>query len=127
MDKNPQLSDAQLDIMRIIWQNGGSIMFAELSEALNNQGKIWKTNTVLTFLARLAERGMVEVRKHGRLNEYVALLSEGEYLSAQTRSFVEHVYGGNAKHLVSALLGQNYLSGDDYEELKRFWNGGKGI
>lgn len=123
MEKNTRLSGAQLEIMRLIWQKGGSVMFSELSAELERRRKSWKTNTVLTFLARLAERGMVVVKKQGRLNEYVALISEEEYLAQQTRSFIDEVYGGSAKHLVSALM-EEYLSGDDYAELKAYWEGG---
>lgn len=122
MEKNT-LSGAQLEIMQIIWKNGGSIMFSELSGELDRREKNWKTNTILTFLSRLAERGMLTVKKQGRLNEYVAVMSESQYLAEQTRSFIDNVYGGSAKHLVSALLGQDYLSGNDYAELKAFWEG----
>lgn len=122
MEKNA-LSGAQLEIMQIIWKNGGSIMFSELSGELDRREKHWKTNTILTFLSRLAERGMLTVKKQGRLNEYVAVMSESQYLAEQTRSFIDNVYGGSAKHLVSALLGQDYLSGNDYAELKAFWEG----
>lgn len=122
MEKNA-LSGAQLEIMQIIWKNGGSIMFSELSGELDRREKNWKTNTILTFLSRLAERGILTVKKQGRLNEYVAVMSESQYLAEQTRSFIDNVYGGSAKHLVSALLGQDYLSGNDYAELKAFWEG----
>lgn len=123
MEKGTRLSGAQLEIMRLIWEQGGSVMFSELSAELERQRKNWKTNTVLTFLARLTERGMVAVRKKGRLNEYVALVSEEEYLAEQTRSFINDVYGGSAKHLVSTLL-EDYLSTDDYTDLKAYWEGG---
>lgn len=124
MEKNA-LSGAQLEIMQIIWKNGGSMMFSELSGELDRRGKSWKTNTVLTFLSRLTERGMLTVKKQGRLNQYVARVSESQYLEEQTRSFIDTVYGGSARHLVSALLGQDYLSGSDYAELKAFWEGEK--
>lgn len=125
MEKNLQLSEAQLEIMQIIWRSGGAVMFSELAAELDRRRKSWKTNTILTFLSRLAERGMLAVRKQGRLNEYVALVSENEYLEAQTKSFINSVYGGSAKHLVTALLQQDYLSSDDYQELKAFWKEGK--
>lgn len=124
--KGMQLPEAQLEIMKIIWANGGSIMFSQLAAELQNRQSSWKTNTVLTFLARLVDKKMLKVRKQGRLNEYIALVSEQAYMEEETRSFINKVYGGKAKNLVTALLKKDYLTDKDYEELEVFWNGGKG-
>lgn len=124
MDKETMLPEAQLEVMQVIWEKGGTVMFADLSEALNSKGKNWKPNTVLTLLARLADRGMLAVRKCGRLNEYAACVSREEYQQAQARSFVDHVFGGDAKHLISALVSQDYLTEQDYSELQEFWERG---
>ena len=121
-----QLSDAELELMRVIWSRGGRARFAQAMEALEGQGKDWKANTVLTFLSRLVEKEMLAVEKNGRLNVYVALLREEDYADQQTRSFLDKVYGGNAGRLVSSLLKQDCLTAEDLDELKAFWKkGGK--
>ncbi len=120
-----QISDSELEIMRIIWLNKGSVLFADIITKINEQDKPWKTNTVLTFLSRLVEKEMLMIKKRGRLNEYIALVSESEYMAEQTRSFLDKIYSGNAKTLVSSLLQQDYLTSDDFAELNKFWNGGE--
>lgn len=117
------LPDAQLEIMQMIWSHNGEMMFSELWDVLSTREKSWKTNTVLTFLARLTERGMLRVTKQGRLNRYTALVTEPQYLEAQTKSFVDKVCGGDVKHLLTALLKQDYLTEDDCKELEEYWNG----
>ncbi len=121
-----QLSDSELELMRVVWGRGGRARFAQVMEALAAQGKDWKANTVLTFLSRLVEKEMLAVEKNGRLNVYVALLREEDYADQQTRSFLDRVYGGNAGRLVSSLLKQDCLTAEDLDELKAFWEkGGK--
>lgn len=121
-----QLSDSELELMRVVWSRGGRARFAQVMEALVGQGKDWKANTVLTFLSRLVEKEMLAVEKNGRLNVYVALLREEDYADQQTRSFLDKVYGGNAGRLVSSLLKQDCLTAEDLDELKAFWEkGGK--
>ena len=121
-----QLSDSELELMRVVWSRGGRARFAQAMEALAAQGKDWKANTVLTFLSRLVEKEMLAVEKNGRLNVYVALLREEDYADQQTRSFLDRVYGGNAGRLVSSLLKQDCLTAEDLDELKAFWEkGGK--
>ena len=121
MEQELQLPDAQLELMQLVWSRGGDIMFSELWQLLCAQNKGWKTNTVLTLLTRLAQRGMLEIRKQGRLNRYVALVTREQYLDAQAKSFVDKVFCGDARHLVSALFQQNMLSQADYAELVAFW------
>jgi predicted transcriptional regulator len=70
---------------------------------------------------------MLGIKKRGRLNEYISLYSESEYMAAQTKTFLDKVYRGNARNLVSSLLEQDCLTSDDFEELKKFWNGGETV
>lgn len=121
MDHGHPVSESELEIMRILWQQEGPMMLAPLMEALKAQGRHWKPNTVLTFLSRLVDKGMLRVEKVGRLNQYAPLITESAYLASLTRSFVMDVYGGDAKGLVATLLAQTQFSGKDLEELRAYW------
>lgn len=127
MDKIQAISDSEKEIMNIIWENGGSILLTSLLEILDTKNRNWKRTTVQTFLTRLIEKNILTYRKNGRNSEYIALLSEDEYMVEQTKLFLHKVYNGNVKNLVSTLLQQGSLTSDDFEELKKFWNGGKNI
>ncbi len=124
MEKFQAMSDSEIEIMQIIWANKGSILFAELLNELESKQKNWKPNTVLTFLARLSDKGILTTEKKGRLNVYISLVSENDYLEAQAKTFLDKVYGGNVKGLISALLKSDGLSSQDFDELKTFWNEG---
>lgn len=124
MERDTPLPDAQLEVMQVIWDKGSRAMFGEISEELADRGKEWKPNTVLTLLARLADGGMVSVCKRGRLNEYAARVTREEYQQMQARILVDRVFGGDTRHLISALVKQEYLTEEDYEELKEFWEKG---
>lgn len=124
MKQNQPMSDSERELMKIIWESGGSIFIAELLEKVEARNKDWKRSTVLTFLTRLTEKGFIKTEKHGRMNKYIATLLESEYMAEQTTTFLHKVYGGNAKDLVSTLLKQDHLTSKDFEELKRFWENG---
>lgn len=122
-----QISESELILMKIIWKNGGVALYSRIMEELENDhsdGKRdipWKTNTVLTLLSRLVEKKFLKVRKIGRRNEYVAVVTEGEYQATQTHSFLDRVYGGNVRNLVSTLLWQDILSAQELKEIEEFW------
>ena len=116
-----QISESELVLMKIIWRNGGAALYSGIMEELENEENEWKNNTVLTLLSRLTEKKFLKVKKIGRRNEYVAAVTEQEYQTMQTHSFLDRVYGGNVKNLVSTLLRQDILSADELKEIESFW------
>lgn len=121
-----RISEYELELMKIIWTNGGTAVYAQIVKALEDKGTPWTKNTIITLLSRLAEKGFLERSKIGlHRNQYTAILSEAEYQSDQTENFLEKVYEGNAKGLVSTLIQKDLLSCEDYESLRRHWENSK--
>lgn len=116
-----QISESELVLMKIIWGNGGAAVYSHIMEELEKSNNEWKNNTVLTLLSRLAEKKFLKVRKIGRRNEYIAAVTEAEYQAMQTHSFLDRVFSGNVKNLVSTLLQQDILSAEELEEIELFW------
>ena len=121
----PQISDSELELMKIVWAAGGTALYAQIMAALTEAGCSWQKNTVITLLSRLVEKGFLTVRKLGRRNEYTAAVSQADYQAAQTQLLVNKLYAGSAKGLVAALIQRESLSAGDLEELKRFWEQGE--
>ena len=121
----PTVSDSELEILRLIWANGGQMMFSEITESLHEKGYQWKNNTIQTFLARLTEKDILKVRKHGRRNEYITLLTEQEYLEQETKNFVGKVYEGEVKGLIATLVENDLISDDEINELRDYWEKSK--
>ncbi len=116
-----QISESELVLMKIIWKQGGSALYSIIMEELEKDKNEWKNNTVLTLLSRLVDKKFLKVKKIGRRNEYIAVVTEAEYQTMQTHSFLDKVYGGNVKNLVSTLLRQDILSTDELKEIETFW------
>ncbi|MCC2816521.1 BlaI/MecI/CopY family transcriptional regulator [Lachnoclostridium pacaense] len=119
-----QVSDAELELMRIIWAKGGRVLYAQIMDELAAAGSRWQKNTVITLLSRLVEKGLLKTNKIGRRNEYAALVTEADYQALQTEKLIKKFYEGNAKGLVSTLIQRDMLTAEDYEELRQFWEEG---
>ena len=120
-NKVQQISESELILMKIIWKNGGTALYSFVMDELEKDKNEWKKNTVLTLLSRLIEKKYLKTKKIGRRNEYVALVTEQEYQAMQTHSFLDKIYEGNVKNLVSTLLQQDILSADELKEIENFW------
>lgn len=121
----PSVSDSELELMKIIWSAGGRALYAAIMERLSETGNHWQKNTVITLLSRLVEKGLLKTNKIGRRNEYTALVSQADYQAAQTRTFLNKFYEGDARDLVSTLIRREMLSEEEYKELRYFWETGQ--
>lgn len=121
-----QISDAELEIMKIIWGNPAeTTLFSYIMEALAKRGKPCQKNTLIVLLSRLVNKGFLSAEKIGRRNEYTTLVSEEQYQTAQTRHFLNKIYEGSAKGLVSNLIAGDMLTDAEYEELKKLLENGR--
>ena len=122
----PQLSDTELEIMKIVWGNPEKItLFTYIMDGLAARGKPCQKNTLIVLLSRLMNKGFLSAKKIGSRNEYTTLISEEEYRTAQTKNFLDKIYEGSAKGLVSNLIMGDLLADEEYEELKRLLGKGK--
>ena len=121
-----QISDAELEIMKIVWANPAEVtLFPYIMDGLAAKGKPCQKNTLIVLLSRLMNKGFLSAKKVGRRNEYTTLVSEAEYQTAQTKNFLDKIYEGSAKGLVSTLVSGDLLTDEEYEELKRLLEKGK--
>ncbi|MDE6912376.1 MAG: BlaI/MecI/CopY family transcriptional regulator, partial [Lachnospiraceae bacterium] len=70
-------------------------------------------------------KGYLSAKKIGRRNEYTALISESQYQTEQTKTFLGRIYEGNAKGLVSNLISGDLLTDEEYEDLKKMLEKGR--
>ena len=121
-----QLSDAELEIMKIVWGNPDEVtMFPYIMDGLAARGKPCQKNTLIVLLSRLMNKGFLNAKKIGRRNEYTTLMSDTEYQTAQTKSFLDKIYEGNVKGLVSNLISGDLLTDGEYAELKKILERGR--
>ena len=119
--KMQQISDYELELMKIIWGKDGTALYVDIAKALEDKGTPWTKNTIITLSSRLVDKGFLKTNKIGRRNKYTAIISEPEYQAAQTKNFLEKIYEGDVKGLITTLLQKDMLSSEDYEDLKQHW------
>lgn len=103
----------------VLWKGGGTMTSAEIQEKLKNR-KGWKLTSVLTFLARLAEKGFVSVSREGRINRYTPLVSQRDYRKGESRSILKKLYGNSLTAFVAALYDGAPIEKKELEDLRRY-------
>ena len=86
-----RLPDTELEVMKALWTTGPDTPRALLEERLASFG--WAANTINTYLARLAEKGFVAVRREGKSNLYTPLVGRDEYQAFDSRAVLDRQIG----------------------------------
>jgi len=115
----PRLPDAELEIMKVIWESDGEITSAYVSQKLEGK-KTWAVTTVLNFLARLVDRGFLTVHKNGKTNIYTSIIPQDDYLKNESKSFLERLHNNSLKRLVAALYDGKAVTKKDLRELRSY-------
>ena len=113
-----ELSQAEREIMEVIWERGTAVTAGELLAVFARRA--WKAQTMSTFLSRLADKGMLRGERQGRCTRYRPALSREEYRRRRARHVVDDLYGGSLSAFLSALSGGQGLDRDEVEAL-RIW------
>ncbi len=125
MEKLKKLPDAEFEIMRAIWRLSMPTTCRQIMETLDSD-KAWKSQTVLTMLKRLEEKGFVTSEKIGKEREYTPIVSEDEYLSIETGSFIKKFGKRSAFSIISALYSEECISPEDIDDLSKWLEKKKG-
>ena len=86
--KNPmrRLPDAELEVMQALWRCEPPASRADVAAALSPEHPMAAT-TLLTLLTRLGEKGFLRTDKAGRRSLYTPLVSQADYLAAQSDGY----------------------------------------
>ena len=117
-DTPKRLPDAELEVMKALWQAGEPLTRPEPEARLAQHH--WASTTLLALLARLEAKGYVAREKQGRGYLYRAALSRRDYLPVESRSALARLFEGSAKNLVAAMAESDALTDRDIAELEEY-------
>lgn len=110
------ISESELEVMQVLWKNGESTSLEIVSEV--SKKKEWKNNTIMTLVSRLVNKGFIEViRDKGTLLLYKPLVTEYNYKSKETNSFIDKMYEGSLNNMLVAFAKSKQLTKKDLQEL----------
>ncbi|MBE6606040.1 MAG: BlaI/MecI/CopY family transcriptional regulator [Ruminococcaceae bacterium] len=119
LQRNTNISEAELEVMKVIWNEQKPITSLDIVEAF--EGKGWKKTTIATFLTRLVEKGALFAEKQGKLYYYTPLISQKDYRMSRTKNLISSLYGGSIKDFAVSLFEEQSISEEELKELKAFF------
>lgn len=114
----PQISEAELEVMKVLWKldEATSTQIIENLEGIS----AWKPKTIHTLINRLVSKKAVGASKiDGKSYLYRPLVSMEDYRRQANRSFINKLYNGSMRMMLTSFVKDHPLSPEEIEELKR--------
>jgi BlaI family penicillinase repressor len=113
-----KISDAEQEIMRILWREKRPLKVSEFKDELE-QNKGWSKSTTHTLVARLRDKGLIEPVERYGVARYVPLVTEYDYYLSEEEVLLGKF--GGAKSLALAMVQSGKLSDNDIEDLRKYF------
>ena len=115
MNTLPQISQAEFEVMDVIWK------YAPIStnevDRLSHE-KQWSPKTIQTMLSRLEKKGVITHKKESRIFVYSPIIPKEAYREAEGKTFLSRFFDGALKQMVVSFLDDDTLTSDDIDELQ---------
>ena len=116
--READLGEAELEVLKALWDDT-PMTVREVMNLLHQQGRKVAYTTVLTFLARLEQKGYVKSDKSELAYVYRPLVSREGVAKSRLKSFLSQLYDGAAGPLVLQLMRDEKFSSDEIAELQK--------
>ncbi len=116
MARPPQISDAEWEVMNVLWERS-PLSGSDVADELCGRMK-WQPKTVKTLLGRLVKKGALRDREEGNRYLYTPAFPRERYVAAESRSFVDRVFGGRTSPALVHMVETMDLSDDELRELR---------
>lgn len=114
MAHSPLPTDAELDILAVVWRLGACTV-REVHEAL---GKANAYTTTLKQMQLMAEKGLLTRSERFRSHVYEAAAPKEETRQAIAADLLARAFDGSAKNLVLGALSAQPASDDELREIR---------
>lgn len=112
----PQISEAEFEVMKIVWKHA-PISTNEITERLT-ETTTWSPKTIQTLIKRLVTKGALTYEKQSRVFVYTPLVDENEYIGQESNTFLKRFYDGNITAMLSAYIENDRLSETEIDSLR---------
>jgi predicted transcriptional regulator len=113
---SPYPTDAELEILRILWESGPSTI-GEICSAIRERREV-ATTTVATVLKVMRGKKQVKRKKSTQGFVWSAQTEHSKTATGMVRSLTDRLFDGSAHRLVSHILESGELTDEERNEMR---------
>lgn len=104
INESQKISDCEEMIMKVLWDAGEDLDLIQVTEQVRiRYGKVWKLQTVATFMTRLKNKGWINIYKIKRYSHYHPIIEIEAYREEKMLEVVDLFAKFNKEDKIEAL------------------------
>ena len=111
----PKPTEAELQILQVLWQRGPSTV----REVLDELGSRTAYTTVLKLMQIMTDKGLVVRDERERTHIYRPVQPEAHTQKRLAADLMQRAFGGSARKLIAAALSSRRATPAELEEIRR--------
>lgn len=116
MKEQYEITDAELEIMQVLWKNRECNLTTITQELSRNENK--NKNTIKTLIHRLIQKGAIESQKiNNKEVVYVPKINKKKFIKKESNSFLEKFFNGNTEKLLLNFVEEKKISKEELKKL----------
>lgn len=115
--KDHDLSDAELAVLRVLWDHG-PLTVREVMQHLHERGRRVAYTTVMTFLSRLEQKGVLTSDKGDVAYVYRPRVTREHVTQSRLRAVLDELFDGAAGPAVLHLVENQRLTPEERARLR---------
>ncbi|PPL04556.1 BlaI/MecI/CopY family transcriptional regulator [Parapedobacter indicus] len=119
--KSLKLTDSELEILRVLWQQGVSTV-RQVHDELAKTKDVGYTTT-LKLMQIMHEKGLVSRDTSNKTHVYRPEVDQQQTRQHMVNKLIDHMFAGSASRLVMQALGNHPTSKDEIDAIKRYLDG----
>lgn len=113
--KDKKLTDAEKDLMEIIWQKKAAFMKDIIEEYPEPKPA---TTTIATLLKRMQNKDLIGYKTYGNSREYFPKVSKEVYFKEEMTSMIDKFFNSSASQFASFFTSNTKMSQTELKELR---------
>ena len=113
--KDQKLTDAEKDLMEIIWQKNTAFMKDIIEEYPEPKPA---TTTIATLLKRMQNKDLIGYKTYGNSREYFPKVSKEAYFKEEMTSMIDKFFNSSASQFASFFTSNTKMSQTELKELR---------
>ena len=113
--KDQKLTDAEKDLMEIIWQKKAAFMKDIIEEYPEPKPA---TTTIATLLKRMQNKDLIGYKTYGNSREYFPKVSKEVYFKEEMTSMIDKFFNSSASQFASFFTSNTKMSQSELKQLR---------
>lgn len=117
MREEIHITNKEWYVMKCLWEQAPKTLMELVGELKVSPG--WSKSTCATMVRRMTQKGLIRYEEEGKTKRFFPQIAREDVEVQETKDFLQRIYNGSIGMMMSTLVAQDGLTGEDIAQLRQ--------